>query len=214
MNSTLHPARSRAPLAPSCAGLSHFFPLNFQLSTVNSPASPLFVALPYVSSPSPLSTAFTHFDRGGRVHLILKPTHRLPVPYQGIDSQVTLSHRLTNPYSNNSFLFRTICVARGGSALLPFRVTSHESPITSHAFSATCALFVTAFRPLSFIFNGLWTLFANTGGGGLLRAPALAAPILVSARLGGLCASALSLSAPSSFNSQLRTASDVHSCPT
>jgi hypothetical protein len=40
-------------------------PFNFQLSTVDSSASPLFVALPYISAVSPLSTVFTHFNRGG-----------------------------------------------------------------------------------------------------------------------------------------------------
>jgi hypothetical protein len=45
--------------------LSVVCPFNFQLSTATSPASPLFVALPYISAVSPLSTAFTHFNRGG-----------------------------------------------------------------------------------------------------------------------------------------------------
>jgi len=39
-------------------------PFNFQLSTVNSPASPFLSVLPYVFVLSALSTAFTHFDRG------------------------------------------------------------------------------------------------------------------------------------------------------
>jgi hypothetical protein len=82
VNLTLHPARSlsarafvstglcaegcRIPLAPSFARLCDIFPLNLQLLTVNSPASRLFVALPYISPASPLSSLFTHFDRGGR----------------------------------------------------------------------------------------------------------------------------------------------------
>jgi hypothetical protein len=73
----------RAPLSPlspslisQCSAfdrrraLTRFFsapgPLNFQPSTVNSLASPLFVAFPYISPASPLSSAFTHFNGGGR----------------------------------------------------------------------------------------------------------------------------------------------------
>jgi hypothetical protein len=52
--------------------LARFFsapcPFNFQPSIVNSPASPLFVAFPYISPASPLSSAFTHSHGGGRAY--------------------------------------------------------------------------------------------------------------------------------------------------
>jgi hypothetical protein len=57
--------------------LTRFFsalcPRNFQLSTVNSPASPLFIAFPYISPASPLSSAFTHWPGGGRECCFLGP---------------------------------------------------------------------------------------------------------------------------------------------
>ena len=56
------PSVPAANSSPFCS-----FPLEVQLLTVVSPLSPLSIALPYVSSVTPLSTAFTHFDRGGRV---------------------------------------------------------------------------------------------------------------------------------------------------
>ena len=41
-----------------------------------------------------------------------------------------------------------------------------EGPLTTFSlFSIACALFVTTFRPVSFIFISLRTLLANTGGG-------------------------------------------------
>jgi hypothetical protein len=43
------------------------FPFKFQLWAVNSPASPLFSALPYIFVLSSLFVAFTHCDRGGGV---------------------------------------------------------------------------------------------------------------------------------------------------
>src|ERR1700758_5098066 len=52
---SLRPAR----IAPSAANKLFLFS--------SAGVSPLFVALPYVSVVSPLSTAFTHSDRGGRV---------------------------------------------------------------------------------------------------------------------------------------------------
>ena len=42
--------------------------------------TPLFLALPYISAVSPLSSAFTHFDRGGWVTLF--PSTFRPVDFQ------------------------------------------------------------------------------------------------------------------------------------
>ena len=50
-------------------------------------------------------------------------------------------------------------------ALPTFRSSQVDSQTTTHVFSRACALFVTVSRPPSFLFKGLRTLFANTGGG-------------------------------------------------
>src|ERR1700740_2553830 len=109
---SLRPAR----IAPSAANKLFLFS--------SAGVSPLFVALPYVSVVSPLSTAFTHSDRGGRVRPF--PTFRrsdLPT-FRLSDLQTcrlsfptcrSLSfHRLTSCPSRNSCIFITICVAGGG----------------------------------------------------------------------------------------------------
>jgi hypothetical protein len=50
------------------ARLTHFssaaYPFNLQPSTFDCPASPLFLALPYISGVSPSSTAFTYLTGG------------------------------------------------------------------------------------------------------------------------------------------------------
>ena len=78
MSSTLHPARSLraaihrtslAPLSSSLLSAQLPFCRHSSPATRRSCLSPLFVAFPYISRLSPLSTAFTYFDRGYGVQL-------------------------------------------------------------------------------------------------------------------------------------------------
>lgn len=73
MSLTLHPARrlpaathrtSLAPLSSSLLSAQLPFCRHSSPATRRSCLSPLFVAFPYISRLSPLSTAFTYFDRG------------------------------------------------------------------------------------------------------------------------------------------------------
>ena len=59
------PFFSQPSALPGCGNLGSNF--KFLISSLSLPVSPLSAALPYVFVLSPLSTAFTHFDRGGRV---------------------------------------------------------------------------------------------------------------------------------------------------
>lgn len=59
-----HEGTYRPHITPS---FSAAFPVGYRLPADSHSLSRFFVALPYISSVSPLPTAFTHFDRGGRV---------------------------------------------------------------------------------------------------------------------------------------------------
>ena len=85
--------------------------LNYRLRISDSALSPLFVALPYLSPVSLLSTALTHLHGGGRGRCFPRDFEEIPT----FDSQLPLSHQLTSCSSRNSFLFTIICVAGGGA---------------------------------------------------------------------------------------------------
>ena len=96
--------------------LSHFlssaYPLNLQLSTLNFSVSPLFVAFPYVSVVTPLSTAFTPGWEGP--HFPGLQTFR-PSDLQTFLS-VPADPLFSSPYESltrNPCVFTTICVAGG-----------------------------------------------------------------------------------------------------
>ena len=132
--------RQQAPVhldrIPRTAKLSFFsgFLSDFQPLTVNSRVTPLVVALPYVSLASPLSSAFTHFDRGGRFRFI----SRQSPAYQPWWAPATLHILLcfhNHPYPSSA------TAAFSQSSALPGRVyclrfspvTSRQSPVTSVA---------------------------------------------------------------------------------
>jgi hypothetical protein len=109
----------------------------------------LFSALPYKIRLTPLSVAFTHFDRGGRVF------GSFVRPIRPIDFYFSSFHQLTNPSSSNSFVFSSIQIPGGVSGVplsrsprrlrVPARgfllirealthepASAHESPVTNH----------------------------------------------------------------------------------
>src|SRR5882762_5230185 len=103
------PARQRdlCPIPPH----SSVKALNLKLSTVNSVLTPLFAASPSISRLSPLSTAFTHFDRGiwvafqfpldSRLSLASRGSLRLFVYFQHLTNRPaaeTLPNRFSIPF--------------------------------------------------------------------------------------------------------------------
>ena len=84
--------RDRCPILPH----SSVHALNFKPSTMESLLTPLFAASPPILRLSPLSTAFTHFDRGVRVAFHLPPDSQLSVASRGSLRLFVYFQHLTN----------------------------------------------------------------------------------------------------------------------
>ena len=69
-------------------------------ATRHLPLSPLFVALPYVLSASPLSSAFTHFNRGGRVRSLPNLPPRVSICKSRISSYLQIPLSATSLFSH------------------------------------------------------------------------------------------------------------------
>jgi hypothetical protein len=190
VNSALYPvypgrfarrSPSRDPLAPrrssTLASYSHrsspnhgtlssrlrVCPFNFRLPAFGALLSPFFSAFPYRIRLTPLSTAFTHFDRGGMVRTF--PTLHV----QTFRSADPSFHQLTNRSSRNSFVSKTIRVAGVGplssSAVQP--VTGQEPQVTPfQTFAASWPLFGAFFTPRLLYFQQLADTFLRTPGVG------------------------------------------------
>jgi hypothetical protein len=129
----------------NCRPISALGSLDFQLPTVNSPRAPVafsrhsslanrhfritpfFSAFPYVSPVSPLSTALTLFDRGGRVPPPragrLRPSHlKSPVS----SSLHTLSHDFSSRILYFPQLTNAFCKYRGVGCGIQTRPTNQR----------------------------------------------------------------------------------------
>src|SRR5712671_1347290 len=84
--------RDRCPIPPH----SSVHALNLSLSTVDPLLTPLFAASPAISRLSPLSTAFTHFDRGVWVAFQFPLDSQLSVASRGSLRVFVYFQHLTN----------------------------------------------------------------------------------------------------------------------
>jgi hypothetical protein len=144
------------PFRTSAVRRSPISSFHFRFSSV----SLLFSAFPYKISITPLFSALTHFDRGGRV---------LTLDIQTVSTYRPLcSNQLRSCPSRNSFLFTTICVAGCGVLIFTSSGSARRLNHKSRVFRKLppLALFFAAItRPLSFVFTNLQTLFCRPGGG-------------------------------------------------
>jgi hypothetical protein len=119
--------RSFASLStsPLTSFSSAVYPFNFELSTFNSLVSPLFVAFPYVSSVTPLSSAFTYLHGGGGWVQIGLSIFRTPICKPRISSYLRIALSPTPVFSQPSAL-------PGGG---PATARSYSFPPSLSAFS-------------------------------------------------------------------------------
>jgi hypothetical protein len=152
--------RPPAPAANSSPFCS--FPLEVQLLTVVWPVSPLSIALPYISSVTPLSTAFTHYDRGGRVRTFSafkRSDFSTCRPFLFITLQVALPK--TPFFSQPSALPGAGTPTRSKDAsALPSRTSSLEFAATCRLFALSLQRFHPSFR---FFSAGYRHFFAEWG---------------------------------------------------
>ncbi len=110
--------RDRCPILPH----SSVHALNFKPSTMESLLTPLFAALPSIFHLSPLSTAFTHRDRGVWV------AFHFP-----LDSQLSLAKpRVASPVHLFSASYKSLCSRNAAQSIFnPFAFRDLPIPISA-----------------------------------------------------------------------------------